>query len=175
MDFSRQRFDEIVLKKLVELVESVGLRGRIEALWRGERINTTENRAVLHVALRQPPGAQIGGPEIEKTVMTERERMLAFAEDVRRGRIAGSSKKPFRRVVNIGIGGSDLGPAMGVLALEQFTEGAPNLRVRIQYQRLPSDRPAGLCRSRSDPCSSWPPRLSPPSRPRRMPEPPAPG
>jgi glucose-6-phosphate isomerase len=125
MDFSRQRFDEIVLNKLLELVDAVGLRARIEAMWRGDKINTTENRAVLHVALRQPLGGRIGGVEIERIVMNERERMLAFAEDVRSGRITGSSRKPFERVVNIGIGGSDLGPAMGVLALEELTRGAP--------------------------------------------------
>jgi glucose-6-phosphate isomerase len=126
MDFSRQRCDEIVLKKLLELADGVGLRARIDAMFRGDKINTTENRAVLHVALRQPPGAQIGGADIEKTVMNERERMLGFAEGVRTGRITGSSKKPFRVVVNIGIGGSDLGPAMGALALEEFTQGGPS-------------------------------------------------
>ena len=128
MDFSRQRFDEIVLGKLLELVDAVGLRNRIEAMWRGDKINTTENRAVLHVALRQPLGAQVGGADIEKTVVHERERMLAFAESVRGGRITGSSKKPFNLVVNIGIGGSDLGPAMGVLALEEYTRGSPTCR-----------------------------------------------
>jgi glucose-6-phosphate isomerase len=125
MDFSRQRIDEIVLGKLLELADTVGLRDRIDAMWRGDRINTTENRAVLHVALRQPTGAEVGGPEIEKTVMKERERMLAFAESVRAGRIVGSSGKRFTRVVNIGIGGSDLGPAMAVLALEEFSQDAP--------------------------------------------------
>src|ERR1700732_4093072 len=59
MDFSRQRFDEIVLGKLIELADAVGLRGRIDAMWRGDKINSTEGRAVLHVALRQPPGAGI--------------------------------------------------------------------------------------------------------------------
>jgi glucose-6-phosphate isomerase len=92
-------------------------------MWRGEKINTTENRPVLHVALRQPPGAQVGGPEVEKTVMNERERMLAFAENVRNGRITSSCGKSFKLVVNIGIGGSDLGPAMGAFALEGFTRG----------------------------------------------------
>ncbi len=125
MDFSRQRFDEIVFNKLLELADAVGLRARIEAMWRGDRINTTENRAVLHVALRQPPGAKVGGAEIEKVVMAERARMLEFAENVRTGRITGSSNKRFERVVNIGIGGSDLGPAMGALALEECTRGAP--------------------------------------------------
>ena len=125
MDFSRQRFDEIVLNKLLELADAVSLRSHIDAMFRGDKINTTENRSVLHVALRQPAGARIGGADIEKTVMTERERMLGFTESVRSGRITGSSRKPFKLVVNIGIGGSDLGPAMGVLALEEFTRGAP--------------------------------------------------
>src|SRR3569833_3577957 len=87
MDFSRQRFDEIALNKLLELIEAVGMRARIDAMWRGDKINSTENRAVLHVALRQPSDAQIGGGDIAKIVMSERERMLAFAEDVRSGRI----------------------------------------------------------------------------------------
>jgi len=125
MDFSRQRIDEVVLAKLTELVDAVGLRERIDAMWRGEKINRTEDRAVLHVALRQPAGAAIGGAEIEKQVMAERERMLSFAQNVRAGQIKGSAGKPFSLVVNIGIGGSDLGPAMAVQALAQFTSGGP--------------------------------------------------
>jgi glucose-6-phosphate isomerase len=125
IDFSRQRLDEIALAKLCELADATGLRERIDAMWRGEHINTTEDRAVLHVALRQPLGAGIGGAEIEQTVMGERTRMLAFAEGVRGGRIRGSSGAAFRLVVNIGIGGSDLGPAMAVQALRGFTAGAP--------------------------------------------------
>jgi glucose-6-phosphate isomerase len=124
-DFSRQRIDEVVLAKLIELTDAVGLRERIDAMFRGDRINRTEDRAVLHVALRQPPGAAIGGADIERQVMAERERMLSFAESVRTGRIAGSTKKPFKLVVNIGIGGSDLGPAMAVQALKRFTTGGP--------------------------------------------------
>ncbi|HEY4210725.1 MAG TPA: glucose-6-phosphate isomerase [Steroidobacteraceae bacterium] len=126
LDFSRQRVDEVVLAKLTELADAVGLRERTEAMWRGDHINSTEDRAVLHVALRQPVGAGIGGREIEQTVMRERERMLGFAESVRAGQIVGSSGKPFRTVVNIGIGGSDLGPAMAVLALRNYTTGAPD-------------------------------------------------
>jgi glucose-6-phosphate isomerase len=114
-----------VFNKLLELVDAVGLRARIDAMFRGDKINTTENRSVLHVALRQSPGAAIGGAAIEQIVMKERERMLGFAEAVRSGGVTGSSKKPFKTVVNIGIGGSDLGPAMGVLALEEFTKGSP--------------------------------------------------
>jgi glucose-6-phosphate isomerase len=125
MDFSRQHLDEIALAKLVQLADAVGLRERIDAMWRGAHINTTEDRAVLHVALRQPPGAGIGGADIERTVMAERQRMLAFAQGVRGGSIRGSGGEPFRLVVNIGIGGSDLGPAMAVQALAAFSAGGP--------------------------------------------------
>lgn len=125
MDFSRQRLDEIALAKLAQLADAVGLRDRIEAMWRGEKINPTEGRAVLHVALRQPPGAAIGGADIERQVLTERERMLTFAEAVRGGAIRSSTGEPFALIVNIGIGGSDLGPAMAVQALRAYTAGAP--------------------------------------------------
>jgi glucose-6-phosphate isomerase len=125
MDFSRQRLDADALGKLCQLADAVGLRARIDAMWRGDHINTTEDRAVLHVALRQPAGAAIGGADIEKTVMAERARMLAFAEGVRNGSLKGSANEPFKLVVNIGIGGSDLGPAMAVQALRAYTTGAP--------------------------------------------------
>ena len=125
LDYSRQRVDEPVMNKLAALADAVGLKDRIQAMWRGDAINATEGRAVLHVALRQPKGAGIGGAEIEKLVLDERERMLSFAESVRSGGIVGSSKKKFTLVVNIGIGGSDLGPAMAVLALKNFTDGGP--------------------------------------------------
>ena len=125
MDFSRQRLDEIAVAKLLQLADAVQLRERIDAMWRGEHINVTEDRAVLHVALRQPPGAAIGGAAIEKLVMDERGRMLDFAAGVRDGTIRGSAREPFTLVVNIGIGGSDLGPAMGVQALRAYSTGAP--------------------------------------------------
>ena len=124
-DFSRQRVDRDSMGKLAALLDAVRLRERTEEMWRGERINSTENRAVLHVALRQPPGAGVGGAEIMREVLAERERMLAFAEGVRGGTIRGSAGKPFTLVVNIGIGGSDLGPAMAVEALHEFTGGGP--------------------------------------------------
>jgi glucose-6-phosphate isomerase len=125
MDYSRQRIDEVVMAKLAEAADALGLRERIEAMFRGDKINTTEGRSVLHVALRQPTGASIGGAEIERVVMHERGRMLEFAERVRGGAIVGSTKKPFKLVINIGIGGSDLGPAMAVLALHNYTAGSP--------------------------------------------------
>jgi len=125
LDYTRQRVDEPVMTKLTALADAVGLKDRIQGMWRGDPINATENRAVLHVALRQPQGAGIGGPEIEKLVLEERERMLKFAEGVLTGEITGSTKKCFTLVVNIGIGGSDLGPAMAVEALHQYTIGGP--------------------------------------------------
>src|SRR5207247_10147154 len=91
----------------------------------GAHINTSEDRAVLHVALRQPRGAAVGGADIEQAVMAERARMLDFARGVREGAIQGSAGAPFRLAVNIGIGGSDLGPAMAPQALSAFTLGAP--------------------------------------------------
>ncbi len=127
MDFSRQRIDQEALYKLYALADFVQLRDHIEGMFKGEHINRTEDRAVLHVALRQPRGGAIGGKDIAAEVMTERDRMLNFAAAVRDGRIVGSAGKPFTLIVNIGIGGSDLGPAMAVLALEQFTTGAPRV------------------------------------------------
>jgi glucose-6-phosphate isomerase len=127
MDFSRQRIDQEALYKLYALADFVQLRDHIEGMFLGEHINRTEDRAVLHVALRQPQGANIGGNDIAAEVFTERERMLNFATAVRNGRIVGSAGKPYTLIVNIGIGGSDLGPAMAVLALEQYTSGAPRV------------------------------------------------
>ncbi len=124
-DISRQRIDQEALGKLAALADAVQLRERIDAMWRGEKINVSEGRAVLHVALRQPAGAGVGGPEVMREVLAERERMLAFADGVRGGKICGSTGKPFALVVNIGIGGSDLGPAMAVEALHEFTGGGP--------------------------------------------------
>jgi glucose-6-phosphate isomerase len=129
-DFSRQRIDNDALRLLVSLADAAGLRARIEAMWRGEPINTTEGRAVLHTALRVP-GVSADGPggeEIARQVFAERTRMLSFAEDVRAGVIRGSSGEPFSTVINIGIGGSDLGPAMAVQALHTLTAGAPRVR-----------------------------------------------
>ena len=124
-DFSRQRLDDAAFASLTAFADAISLRQRTEAMYRGDKINATEDRAVLHVALRQPEGANIGGSEIANAVFAERARMLEFAESVRSGAIIGSAKQPFRLVVNIGIGGSDLGPAMAVEALKRFTPGGP--------------------------------------------------
>ena len=129
LDFSRQRIDDDGLRLLASLADAAGLRARIEAMWRGEPVNSTEGRAVLHTALRVP-GVSANGPggeEIARQVLAERERMLAFAESVREGVVRGSGGALFTTVINIGIGGSDLGPAMAVQALHQLTANAPRV------------------------------------------------
>ncbi len=130
LDFSRQRVDNDGLRLLTRLADAAGLRARIDAMWAGDAINTTENRAVLHTALRVPAVSQDapGGADIARQVLTEREHMLKFAGGVRDGVIRGSAGAPFDRVINIGIGGSDLGPAMAVEALHPQTQGAPRVR-----------------------------------------------
>jgi glucose-6-phosphate isomerase len=129
LDFSRQRIDIHDLRLLTDLADASGLRARIDAMWRGDPINATEGRAVLHTALRVPDVSKDGpgGERIAREVLAERERMLDFATRVRAGEIKGSGGASFTTVVNIGIGGSDLGPAMAVQALHPLTRGAPRL------------------------------------------------
>jgi glucose-6-phosphate isomerase len=130
LDYSRQRIDDDGLRLLANLADTCGLRARIDAMWRGDPINTTENRAVLHAALRVPgiSATGPGGADIARQVLAERERMLQFATGVRDGTIVGSGGERFTTVINIGIGGSDLGPAMAVEALHPLTAGAPRVR-----------------------------------------------
>jgi glucose-6-phosphate isomerase len=117
LDLSHERIDQEVFAALIELLEQGKVREGLAAMWAGEPINNTEQRAALHVALRQPEGAGIGGAAIEAEVLAERERMLSFAEWVR-------TSGRYDRVVNLGIGGSDLGPAMAVQALKAFATPA---------------------------------------------------
>jgi glucose-6-phosphate isomerase len=128
-DFSRQRIDNDGLRLLFSLADAAGLRERVDAMWRGDPVNTTEGRAVLHTALRVPGVSPDGpgGEAIAREVLAERERMLRFAEDVRNGVVRGSGGASFTTVINIGIGGSDLGPAMAVRALHRLTAGAPDV------------------------------------------------
>jgi glucose-6-phosphate isomerase len=129
LDYSRQRVDARVVNCFAALADQLSLRSRIEAMFRGEPINSTENRAALHTALRRSNEASIelAGEDIGPLVRAEREHMLSFAEDVRAGIIRSSSDQSFTLVVNIGIGGSDLGPAMAVQALKQYSAGAPRV------------------------------------------------
>ncbi len=130
-DYSRQRVDAGVLDSFKVLADQLQLRERIAAQFCGERINITEDRSVLHTALRRADGATpplvVGGQDIDGLVRSERERVLDFAERVRSGAISGSQGAAFNLVVNIGIGGSDLGPAMAVEALREFSAGAPRV------------------------------------------------
>ena len=130
LDFSRQRIDGEVLAAFAQLADQLGLRERIAAQFSGAHINHTEDRAVLHTALRRPAGQPplvVDGVDIDALVRAERARVLAFAEGVRSGAIAASDGGRFDLVINIGIGGSDLGPAMAVEALKPFTAGAPRI------------------------------------------------
>ena len=108
----------------MRLAAARGLRARIDAMYSGEKINTTEGRAVLHVALRAPRDAHIlvDGHDVVPDVHAVLDRMAAFAERVRSGTWTGHTGKPIRNVVNIGIGGSDLGPVMAYEALRHYSQ-----------------------------------------------------
>ncbi len=123
LDYSKNRITDDTLRLLVDLAEACGLRARIDAMFRGDRINTTEDRAVLHVALRAPRGASIvlDGDNVVPHVHDVLDRMAAFADEVRDGRWLGHTGRRVRAVVNIGIGGSDLGPVMAYEALRHYS------------------------------------------------------
>jgi glucose-6-phosphate isomerase len=130
LDYSKNRITDETLKLLIELAEQCGLHARTDAMFRGESINLTENRAVLHVALRAPRGASItvDGKNVVPEVHAVLDKMADFADRVRRGEWKGHSGKPIRNVVNIGIGGSDLGPVMAYEALRYYSNRAMTFR-----------------------------------------------
>jgi glucose-6-phosphate isomerase len=130
LDYSKNRITDETIKLLVSLAEQSGLRQRIDAMFRGERINTTENRSVLHVALRAPRGASIivDGHNVVPDVHAVLDKMSAFANRVRGSQWKGHTGKPIRNVVNIGIGGSDLGPVMAYEALKSYSDRAMTFR-----------------------------------------------
>jgi len=130
LDYSKNRITDETIRLLVQLAEESGLREGIEAMFRGEKINVTENRAVLHVALRAPREASImvDGENVVPHVHAVLDRMTDFAHRVRRGEWKGYTGKPIRNVVNIGIGGSDLGPVMAYEALKHYTERSLTFR-----------------------------------------------
>jgi glucose-6-phosphate isomerase len=123
LDYSKNRITDETLGLLVELAEEAGLRARIDAMFGGDKINITENRAVLHVALRAPEVASIvvDGENVVPKVHDTLNKMAAFCERVRTGEWKGHTGKPIRNVVNIGIGGSDLGPVMAYEALKHYS------------------------------------------------------
>src|SRR3954447_17311293 len=123
LDYSKNRITEETLMLLVQLAEECGLRERIEAMFTGEHINVTEGRPALHIALRAPRDYQIivDGVDVMEQVHDVLDRMAAFAEQVRDGRWRGYTGQQIRNVINIGIGGSDLGPAMIYEALRYYS------------------------------------------------------
>jgi glucose-6-phosphate isomerase len=124
LDYSKNRVTEETLRLLVQLAEQRGLKQRIDAMFRGEKINVTENRAVLHVALRAPKGESIvvDGEDVMPQVHAILDKMSAFSDKVRSGAWKGHTGKRIRNIVNIGIGGSDLGPVMAYEALKHYSQ-----------------------------------------------------
>jgi glucose-6-phosphate isomerase len=124
LDYSKNRITAETMRLLLRLAESAGLRERIDAMFRGDKINVTEGRAVLHVALRAPRGSSIvvDGQNVVPEVHAVLDRMAAFAKRVRSGEWKGYTGKRMRNVINIGIGGSDLGPFMAYEALKYYSD-----------------------------------------------------
>ena len=130
LDYSKNRITEKTLKLLLQLAKESGLRARMDAMFNGEKINVTENRAVLHVALRAPKNLviRVDGKNVVPEVHAVLDRMADFANRVRSGEWKGRTGKPIRNVVNIGIGGSDLGPVMACEALRYYSERSLTFR-----------------------------------------------
>ena len=124
LDYSKNRVTAETLTLLIKFAEEAGLRARIDAMFNGEKINVTEKRAVLHVALRAPKGSSIlvDGVDVVPKVHAVLDKMAAFANRVRQGEWRGHTGKPIRHVINVGIGGSDLGPVMAYEALRHYSE-----------------------------------------------------
>jgi glucose-6-phosphate isomerase len=131
LDYSKNRVTAETIGLLAALAERADLPGCIEAMWRGERINTTEHRSVLHIALRMPRGTRLvlDGEDVVAAVHHVLDKMALFAEQIRFGQWVGHTGRPIRNVINLGIGGSDLGPAMAYDALKAFAD--PALAVRF--------------------------------------------
>jgi glucose-6-phosphate isomerase len=129
-DYSKNRIIDETVKLLIRLAEEVGLRARIDAMFRGEKINLTEKRAVLHVALRAPMGANIvvDGENVVPQVHAVLDRMTDFSNRIRSGDWKGHTGKRIRNVINIGIGGSDLGPVMAYEALRFYSDRTMTFR-----------------------------------------------
>jgi glucose-6-phosphate isomerase len=130
LDYSKNRVTDETIRLLIQLAEESGLRARIDAMFRGDKINITENRAVLHVALRAPRDASIvvDGKNVVPEVHAVLDKMTDFANRVRNGHWKGHSGKRIKTVINIGIGGSDLGPVMAYEALRHYSQRSIDFR-----------------------------------------------
>jgi len=124
LDYSKNRITDQTLQLLLQLAEESGLRGKIDAMFRGDKINVTENRAVLHVALRAPKGTSIvvDGEDVVPGVHAVLDKMATLSNRVRSGDWKGHTGKAIRNVINVGIGGSDLGPVMAYEALRHYSQ-----------------------------------------------------
>src|SRR6185295_12564443 len=132
LDYAKNRITEETLRLLVALADDCGLRERIDAMFRGDPINITEKRAVLHTALRAPRGQSLAAskvPEAGEPVHQVLDHMAEFANQLRAGKWLGFTGKPIRNIVNIGIGGSDLGPVMAYEALRYYS----NRELRFRF------------------------------------------
>lgn len=129
-DYSKNLITDETLRLLLQLANESGLRERIDAMFRGEKINVTERRAVLHVALRAPKGEKIvvDGEDVVPQVHAVLDKMASFCNRVRSGQWLGHTGKPIKNIVNIGIGGSDLGPAMAYQALQFYSDRSRTFR-----------------------------------------------
>ncbi|MEU8561111.1 glucose-6-phosphate isomerase [Streptomyces cyaneofuscatus] len=130
LDYSKHLVTDETLRLLRELAAATGVAELRDAMFRGEKINTTEDRAVLHTALRAPRGAviEVDGENVVPAVHAVLDKMAAFADKVRAGEWTGHTGKPIKNIVNIGIGGSDLGPAMAYEVLRSFTDRSLTVR-----------------------------------------------
>src|ERR1700677_441218 len=124
LDYSKNRVTNETVSLLLQLADECGLRAKIDAMFRGDKINVTENRAVLHVALRAPKSESIkvDGVDVVPQVHAVLDKMAAFSKRIRSGDWKGHTGKPIKNVVNIGIGGSDLGPVMAYEALKHYSK-----------------------------------------------------
>jgi len=137
LDYSKNRITDETLGLLLQLAQESGLRDRIDAMFRGDKINTSEKRAALHVALRAPRGASIlhDGQNVVPEVHAVLDKMADFADRVRSGAWQGHTGKRIRNVINVGIGGSDLGPVMAYEALKHYSERAMTFRFVSNVRR----------------------------------------
>src|ERR1700752_2224463 len=130
LDYSKNRITDQTIKLLIQLAEESGLQARMDAMFRGEKINITENRAALHVALRAPRGASVfvEGVNVVPQVQAVLDRMTHFCNWIRRGDWKGYTGKRIHNIINIGIGGSDLGPVMAYEALKSYSDRSMTCR-----------------------------------------------
>jgi glucose-6-phosphate isomerase len=140
LDYSKNRVTDETISLLVQLARERGVEARRDAMFRGEKINITERRAVLHVALRAPRGAKIevDGKDVVADVHAVLDKMAAFSNRVRSGEWKGHTGKPIKNVINIGIGGSYLGPEMAYDALRDFTDPSMKFRFVANVDGAPS-------------------------------------